>query len=46
MVDIKNGTDCLTVYLVPFLFYPVGGTISVTTGIDGQRTKQLVTLHL
>lgn len=34
------------VYLLPFLFDPVGGTVPVTTRVDGQWAKQLVTLLL
>lgn len=39
-------TGSLNMYLLPFLFHPVGGTVSVTTRINGQWAQRLVTLLL
>lgn len=46
-LKVYHTYDCFfSVYLLPFLFNPMGGAISVTTGIDGQWAQRLVTLLL
>lgn len=45
-LTLAQATPTCSIALLPLLFHPVGGAVSVTTGIDGQRAQRLVTLLL